>query len=117
MFDDGQDLRTEFQRNALALDMRLQGDGDLLLDRREDARGSLDQRDLAAERGEDLRHLDADRPGTDDDQALRRALDVEQLFAGDHLRQVDALDRQQMWHRSRGDDGIGECHLLGLSAI
>ena len=76
---------------------------------REHVPAALDQHDLAAEAPDGLRHLHADRPATEDQQAPRDGLHARHLAVGPHpVELAEARDRRDERIRSaRHDDVVG----------
>ena len=70
---------------------------------REQAVGDVGQRHLRAHAAEELGQLAADRPGAEDDEALRDLADARRLAVRPVVDAVQALDRRDRRHRAGRD--------------
>ena len=69
--------------------------------------GHVDERDLAAEAAHRLRHLDADRPAAEDQQAARNGLHAGRLAIGpDAIELAQARDRRHDRIGAAGQDDV-----------
>src|SRR5207247_9086509 len=74
------------------------------------APGALDEGDLAAEAAHGLRHLDADRPAAQDQQAARDGLHAGHLAVGpDAVELAQARDRRNDRVGAVGEDDVLRC--------
>jgi hypothetical protein len=74
----------------------------------------VEHRDRATEAAKGLGELEADRPGADDDEVLRRHGEVEHRLIGEIGHGIQARDRRNRRRRARRDD---ETPRLDLDAV
>jgi hypothetical protein len=103
-----QQLRPELQADAVAQQGAFDHRRRVAILARQEPRPAIDQRHLAAEAGERLRHLAADRSGADHHEAARQLLQPEDRLVGQRLRLRQAGAEWQRRPSAGGDHGAAE---------
>src|SRR5207247_4942078 len=81
----------------------------------EDMRAALDEGNLHAEPGEELRELDGDRPAAQDDQRARQPLQLQGRVAVQAAEIIEAAERRRRNARTGGEDEMPGGQFLSIA--